>query len=155
MQTLARSLFAIGLVTAGYVLGATGLLVPVTLSAQEEQEGPSEETLGKVKAAAVAIDSAMAALSDQMAYKPAINGINSFAVTCGGVNAIQDLESGQGVDPETFAGLYAGFAIDEISEHLGKDEMGRLTYKNKLVRIYAISRLKAMFQGRCNFIGSE
>lgn len=67
-----------------------------------------------------------------------------MAVLAGGINAVDDLESGRGVDPETFAALYADEATEDVKLHLGKDEDGRLTYKNKVVRIYPISRLKKM-----------
>ena len=57
--------------------------------------------------------------------------INAFLVLSGGGNALDDLESGHGVDPETFAALYAGLAIPEIGDHLAKDDQSRLTYKGK------------------------
>ena len=73
---------------------------------------------------------------------------NSFLVSTGGGDAVADLESGRGVDPETFAALYADLATDEIAQHLAKDGEGRLTYKGKLVRIYPIARLKELFTKR-------
>ena len=79
----------------------------------------------------------MQVLSDEKRYVPAIQGLNAFATSAGGVDAVADLESGQGVDPETFAGLYAGQALAEVAEHLGRDAEGHLTYKNKIVRIYS------------------
>ena len=50
--------------------------------------------------------------------RSAIIGVNYFAVSVGGIDAIRDLEEDRGVDPETLAGLRAGFAVPEVAEHL-------------------------------------
>ena len=63
----------------------------------------------------------------------------------GGVNAEQDLEEGRGVDPETFAALYADMATPKIAEHLDYDEQGRLRYKKNVIRIYSKERLRTLF----------
>jgi hypothetical protein len=66
----------------------------------------------------------------------------------GGGSAKTDLEAGRGVDPETFAALYAGKALPEIQPLLGSDEQGRVTYNNEVVRMYSKSRLqKALERG--------
>ena len=75
-------------------------------------------------------------------------GVNAFLVLSGGGNARQDLESGNGVDPETFAALYAGQAIPEIQEQLGLDAENRVTYGGEVVRLYSRSRLSRMFAER-------
>jgi hypothetical protein len=155
MRALNRGVFAVGMLAIGYVLGASGVFSPSLSIAQEGTEGASKEAMEKVRSANDAIAGAMAALEQEKVYVPAIVGINSFATTAGGVNAIQDLETGRGVDPETFAGLYAGHAVAEVAEHLGKDEDGRVTYKNKLVRMYPISRLKDMFNVRSKQAGAK
>ncbi|MCH7688590.1 MAG: hypothetical protein IH899_18235 [Planctomycetes bacterium] len=90
----------------------------------------------------------MIALQQENVYNSATKGLNSFLVSTGGGDAVADLESGRGVDPETFAALYADLATDEVAQHLAKDEEGRLTYKGKLVRIYPIARLKELFTKR-------
>ncbi len=90
----------------------------------------------------------MVALEQEQRYAPVMKGVNAFAVLSGGADAKQDLETGRGVDPETFAALYAEQATDEIAAHVSKDEQGRLTYKGKIVRMYSISRLKQMFAKR-------
>jgi hypothetical protein len=90
----------------------------------------------------------MEALRKENAYVPAIEGLNSFAATTGPINAIDDLKSGRGVDPETFAGLYAGFAVSEVASKLTRDSEGRLLYEDKLVRMYPISRIKQLFKAR-------
>jgi hypothetical protein len=63
-------------------------------------------------------------------------------------DAAEAAMAGRGVDPETFAGLYAGLAVDEVASELAHDDEGRLTYKGKLVRMYPISRLKRLFAQR-------
>lgn len=155
MRMLNRGVFAVGLLSIGYILGASGAFSPSLSIAQEAADGASKETLEKVRTANDAVAGAMAALEQEKAYVPAIVGINAFATTAGGVNAIQDLETGRGVDPETFAGLYAGHAVAEVAEHLGKDEEGRVTYKSKVVRMYPISRLKDMFTVRSKQVGAK
>jgi hypothetical protein len=161
MRTTIRWCVAIGLLICGYALGASGLLSPVAVQAQpavdEAAEGLdlTEPTLEKYKAAFNALQAAGQALQEEQVYVPAIDGVNAFAITVGGVNAIEDLETGRGVDPETFAGLYAGRAIDEIARHLARDAEGRLTYKNRVVRIYPISRLQQLFAERDRLAGLE
>jgi hypothetical protein len=119
-----------------------------SLLAQADATGPTQETSDKVKAARDAADSAMLALQQEKFYVPAIVGLNSFAATTGGIDAIADLQSGRGVDPETFAGLYAGLAVDQIAPDISKDDKGRLTYKDKVIRMYPVSRIKQLFQSR-------
>ena len=87
--------------------------------------------------------------------RPATKGLNAFAVSCGGVNALDDLEAGNGVDPETFAGLYAGLAKPDVAAQLGRDDQGRITYKNKIVRMYPVSRLKKLFATRLKYSGEN
>lgn len=153
MRTRNQSLVAVGLVAFGYVLGSSGVVTPTALRAQNEAEGPSEETRGKIRGAHDALSAAMTALEAEKLYVPAMKGTNAFAVLSGGADAKQDLETGRGVDPETFAALYADQATDEITAHLSKDEQGRLTYKGKVVRMYPISRLKKMFAERAKLSG--
>lgn len=90
---------------------------------------------------------------------PAIIGPNFFAISVGGIDAIQDLEEGRGVDPETLAGLYAGFAIPEVAKHLNTELLpgggtrivsadGRLRYKGTVVRLYSPEHLRTLFARR-------
>jgi len=148
MRTRIRILGAVALVAFGYVLGSSGVATPAALQAQNEAEGASEETQGKIRSAYDALNAAMAALEQEQQYTPVMKGVNAFDVLAGGADAKQDLETGRGVDPETFAALYADQATDEIAANISKDEQGRVTYKGKIVRMYSISRLKQMFAKR-------
>jgi hypothetical protein len=155
MKPFSRCLLGLGLLAAGYLLGASGLLTPGVVRAQPSAPAATEETVAKLKAVHEAMTVATQALQGEGLYTPATNTLNAFAVASGGVNAMDDLESGRGVDPETFAGLYAGMAGEEVAPHLGRDEEGRLTYKGKIVRMYPISRLKRMFAERARLSGGE
>ena len=108
----------------------------------------SEANAEKIKQASEAIAVAHQALVQDGKAKPAVNTINAYVVLAGGVDALADLESGRGVDPITFAGLYNGEGVDEVLPHLGNDSMGRLTYKGKLVRMYPIERMRELEQHR-------
>lgn len=154
MKRLARYAKSAGLVSAGVVLGvaATSPLGPVT--AQETSAAPiaatdvSEANAEKIKLATDALATAQVALEQDLAYKPAVQGLNAYAVLVGGVDAVEDLENGRGVDPITFAGLYSGLAVDEVTPHLKTDANGRLTYKGKLVRMYPPERMKELVAKR-------
>lgn len=104
----------------------------------------SKDMLDKMELLFGALREAQGAMEIEKMYVPAVKGLNPYAVSVGGVNAVADLERGLGVDPITFVGLYAGQAIESVEAKLGKDEFGRLTYNNRLVRLYPISRLKAL-----------
>ena len=154
MRAFFRCIAAVGLIAAGYVLGANGVLSPSLLRAQVGGEGPSPETAEKISAAYGSLKAVGDALQQDGRHQPATRGINTFAIMVGGVNAIDDLEKGRGVDPETFAGLYADEAVDEVAQFLDRDEKGRLTYKNKVVQMYPISILKALFAERLKYSGT-
>lgn len=139
---------ALSLVALGFVLGRADLSSWNRVHAQDEQTGPSEETTKKIQLANDALKAATESLKNESLYNAATKSINVFGVLTGGLNAVDDLESGRGVDPETFAALYADDATEDVKQHLGKDEDGRLTYKNKVVRIYPISRLKKAYAQR-------
>lgn len=155
MRWLIHSSLACGLLAVGYLLGASGLGLVQPLRAQEETAGPSDETRKKLQESLDSLKSTANALQQEGLYVPATRGLNAFAVTVGGVNALEDLDSGRGVDPETFAALYAGLAVEEVAEHLTEDKDGRLLYKNKLVRMYPISRLKTLYGQRLALAGER
>ena len=112
--------------------------------AEVAEEPLPEEVANEIRAANRALVSARDELERQRRYVVATEGVNAYLVLSGGGNAIEDLESGDGVDPETFAALYAGKAIPDVKQHLSVDDEGRLLYKNRIVRMYSKSRLKAM-----------
>lgn len=146
MKTFLRVACCTGLFVAGVWCGQSQDSLTPQLQAQADatREGASEDTLRKIRIAMDAVADAQSSLENEQLYVPAIQGTNSFAVMVGGINAIQDLERGLGVDPETFVGLYAGFATEEVSPKLGYDGDGRLTYDGRLIRLYPKSRLRAL-----------
>ena len=152
MRPIWKTVSVLGLLSLGYVLGTIDSFGPKSLGAQAAAEGgPSAESLTKLKEAFAAIKGAAETLEQENLYVPATTTLNVFSVMAGGLNAVQDLEDGRGVDPETFAALYAGEAKPEIKEHLDNDEQGRLTYKGKVVRIYPKQRMKKIFQERTRY----
>jgi hypothetical protein len=151
MSLIPRTVFCLCLLSIGYALGALQLAAPSPLRADPTADAIQGTVRDKLRSAEQALAEAMQMLQDEKRYVPAILGINAFATTVGGVDAIADLESGQGVDPETFAGLYAGQAIPEVAEHLAHDAQGRVTYKSRVVRLYNPTRLKQLFAARAEF----
>lgn len=145
MSTAGRWCSAIGLLGLGFLLGRADFQFGPSIHAEDaEVTGPSEETTKKIQLVNDALKAATESLKNESLYTAATKPINVLGVLSGGLNAVDDLESGRGVDPETFAALYADEATDDVKLHLGKDEDGRLTYKNKVIRIYPISRLKKL-----------
>lgn len=155
MRGLQQAALATVLVAGGYLLGAWQIGRPGDLAAQENQATElSDETKKKIVTVQEALSAAAQALKDENRLVPATKTVNAFAVLCGGLNVVEDLESGRGVDPETFAALYAGDVNDELKEHLAFDSENRLTYKSKVVRIYPISRLQKLHAQRLVLTGA-
>ncbi len=154
MRTVLQSVSALSLIGVGYFFGATGFFVPQPLTAQVGTDGPSENTAEKIAEADIALHAAMEALRNDGLYKSATKELNTFAIMTGGVDALRDLEDGRGVDPETFAALYADQAIDQVAQQLSKDDQGKITYKGQPIRMYPISRLKALYQVRLKYTSS-
>lgn len=148
MRTVYRTGIVMGLVAVGYCLGTMRAFQPTDANAQGNALAGEASTPDKIKSAQKAIEVAQLALISDGKYQPVVTGFNAFAVSCGGVDALKDLEEGRGVDPETFAALYAGQAIQTYSKHLKTDDRGRLTYKDKVVRMYSISRIKKLYARR-------
>lgn len=65
-----------------------------------------------------------------------------------GIDAVRDLEEGRGVDPETFAAIYADRATPEVTQNIDTDADGRKRYKGTVIRLYSKERLKEIFQRR-------
>ena len=157
MRPIWKTASVLGLLGLGYFLGASGGFASKPLGAQAApaEGGPSEDSRKKLQDAFTAIKSAAETLEQENLYVPATTTLNVFSVMAGGLNAKQDLEDGRGVDPETFAALYAGEAIPDVKEHLDHDDQGRLTYKGKVVRIYPKQRMKKIFQERTRYMSGS
>src|SRR5580700_94704 len=151
MTWIPRTCFCFCLLSVGYVLGALQFAAPSPLRADPSTDAIQGTVRDKLRDADRMLSEAMQVLQDDKRYVPAIVGLNAFATSVGGVDAMADLESGQGVDPETFAGLYAGQATPEVAEHLAHDSQGRVTYKSRTVRLYNPTRLKQLFATRVEF----
>jgi hypothetical protein len=151
MTWIPRTCICFCLLFVGYVLGALQFAAPSPLRADQSTDAIQGTVRDKLRDADRMMSEAMQVLQDDKRYVPAIVGLNAFATSVGGVDAMADLESGQGVDPETFAGLYAGQATPEVAEHLAHDAQGRVTYKSRTVRLYNPTRLKQLFAARVEF----
>jgi hypothetical protein len=115
--------------------------------------GPSEATLQKIRQAYEALAEAADALEKEGYYRAATKEVNVFGVLSGGVDALSDLQSGNGVDPETFAAIYAGTVKPEIQEYLQRDSSNHYTYNGKLIQMYPISELRRRFVFRARLTG--
>ncbi len=139
----------------GYLAGTIGLPVHSQARAQavigDVPLDVSEATTAKIKEARYALQEALDSLDAEGKYTSITTGMNTFLILSGGGDAREDLESGRGVDPETFAALHAGLAIPEVGDHMGYDEKGRLTYQNNVVRMYSVSRLQQFYDQRLKF----
>ena len=113
--------------------------------------GPSPEATKKLAEAFNGLKAVAETLEQENLYVSATPYLNVFAIAAGGINCVQDLEDGRGVDPETFAALYAGEGKPEVKEHLDTDDQGRLTYKSKVIRIYPKQRMKKIYQERLKY----
>lgn len=150
MRNSMAVIMGLSCLTIGYALGWSGALSPEPSWAQDKPADgqttlneQSDETREKIQAARTALEDAMESLKTDERYKSATKSMNCLAVLAGGFDARRDLEVGRGVDPETFAALYAGFADDDVE--IERDEKGRLTYKGRVIRMYPISRIKQLF----------
>jgi hypothetical protein len=168
MRTSLTVTSGVGLLLIGYIAGSSHLLSPAALLAQggkgksksvgDAQAAPplSDEAKAKVKAAAEALKAAQEALEAEDRYRAsAIKGVNAFTVLTGGGGSMDDLKSAGGVDPETFAALYAGLGADAVVGELGRDSENRLTYKGRVVRMYPVSAIRAAYARRSEITGED
>ncbi len=146
------SAIASGLVlfAMGFAYGTLSSQTPELLKAQDETNAVeiSKDVLETYKKTHKAVRELSNLFVAGGQSTSAFGGLNYFATSVGGIDAERDLEEGRGVDPETFAALYADIASPKIAEHLDFDEQGRLRYKKNVIRIYARDRLKQLFQKR-------
>lgn len=155
MRRIPEVMVGLALFALGCLVGSGDLALPSRVQAQpvvaDAPPDVSPETAGKIKEARYALQQAMDALRSEGKYEAITTDLNAFLILAGGGNAREDLESGRGVDPETFAALHAGLAVPDIADHLGYDEKRRLTYQNKVVRMSSVSRLQGYFNSRLKF----
>ena len=145
-----RSLaFCLVLLGAGYVLGAT-LHSPAALHAQQDTpiDDYDDSLTLTINTLYGNLQELQKSLEAERKHSSAVDGPNAFALMVGGTDAVRDLEEDRGVDPETFAALYAGRAAPSVFPHLGTDDKGRVTYKGKVVRMYSRERLKRLYRRR-------
>ena len=138
----------VALLATGYLLGVGGAFHARALTAQEASPEVSDNTQEKIRASQAALQEAADALRIDGRYESVTEDLNAFLILSGGGNAVADLESGNGVDPETFAALYAGQASPEILALLDFNDDGRLTYNGQVVRMYSRSRLRLIYANR-------
>jgi len=135
---------------AGYIFGHLGAVEPRTAAAQEQLgvEEISNDTLISYVKFRKGCRDLLDSLNAESLNVSATEDINYFALSVGGVDAVRDLEEGRGVDPETFASIYADRASPEVTQHLDTDDLGRVRYKGTVVRMYSRERLREVFQRR-------
>jgi hypothetical protein len=161
MSGLRKLSVAVLLVGTGYFCGAAHMFVQ-SAGAQPEEE-ISASAADKVREANAALQSAMQTLESENRYAGIMLAPTAFLILSGGGDAQTDLESGNGVDPETFAALYAAMSVEGedglidplIKEGLAIDAEGRVTYNNEVVKLYSRQRLQEYFGGRMRFSETE
>jgi hypothetical protein len=138
------------LFAAGYVTATLNGFAPVQIQAttQDPPDQVSQDAMKAYKKVSKAIKELNNLYVASGESTSAFDGVNFFAASVGGINAERDLEEGRGVDPETFAAIYAGKASPKIKENLDVDELGRLRYKKNVIRLYSQERLQLMFKQR-------
>ncbi|MBI1313151.1 hypothetical protein GC176_17815 [bacterium] len=155
MRSLQKTALAAVLFGLGYLTGTTQTEPVEAVQAQGTAgaNAPSDAVAKEISTVYTALQSAKDILSQEGRYVPATKTLNVSAIVAGGVDAVADLEAGRGVDPETFAALYADQASDDIRPEITTDEHGRLMYKGKVIRMYSVARLKQMYQERLRYTG--
>ncbi|WP_165700811.1 hypothetical protein [Alienimonas californiensis] len=150
LRTLALGALLAAAFTAGRL--SDGPLLPV---AGAQQDPVDDAIVIRMKQGYEALRRAQLALEQSGHYVPAANGVNAFVTFAGGYDVLTSLENGRGVDPETYAALEAGFAPQAVLSELGRDGSGRLTYKNRLVRLLPKETLRAMYLRRAEVLGES
>jgi len=155
MRAIWKTVSVLSIFGLGFLAGTMQWSAQSTAIAQDDDAGASAEVTKSITAAYSALQTVRSNLNQEGRYTPAAKMLNVTGVMAGGIDALADLESGQGVDPETFGALYANMASDEVSIELDTDENGRLTYKGKVIRMYSIERLKTFYKQRLKFAGDD
>jgi hypothetical protein len=142
-----------GVLTLGYIAGVSGLGTTTPASAQEAAAATKPNV--KLGNAITAISEAADTLKTDGNYDTITQGTNAFLVLSGGGNAKADLESGQGVDPETYGALYAGLVIPELADQVTKDDNGRLVFNGQVIHMYSRSKLQRAYANRLKLAGAR
>jgi len=141
-----------GVLTLGYVAGASGLSSSRPATAQDKI---STKPSVKLAAAITALSEAADSQKTDGNYEAITQGVNSFLVLAGGGNARADLESGGGVDPETYGALYAGLVIPELADQVTKDDNGRLVFNGQVIQMYSKTKLQRVYASRLKLAGTR
>jgi hypothetical protein len=155
MRVFWKTVSVLSVFGLGYLAGSSQFAGHSSAVAQVGDDAVGEEVAKSITAAYSALQTVRSNLNQEGRYNPATKLMNVTAVMAGGIDSIADLESGRGVDPETFGALYAEQASAEVAVDLKTDENGRLTYKGKVVRMYSIEKLKAFYKERLKFAGDD
>lgn len=136
---------------AGYVCGQMQVGEPELARAVVQEEGVdsiSNETLTNYQKFRKAATDLQASLQGENLNVGATEDPNFFALSVGGIDAVRDLEEGRGVDPETFAAIYADRVTTEVRAALDTDADGRIRYKGTVIRLYSKDKLNEIFNRR-------
>ena len=155
MKSSMRFLAAAALLATGYFLG--NVQISTVANAQPEESIPSDDAIKKIRDVNTALKNAVIQLKTESKYESVTKDINSFAVLVGGIDVKEDLESGHGVDPESFAALNVlmydlkknNIKDDSLADWVDHNQFsydadGLLMYKGKILRIYSISKLRRL-----------
>ena len=140
--------FGLTMLVLGYWSGSGDFPRLASLWAQDASPELSDATAVKIQAAHESLKAAADALLQDGRYEGLTDAPNAFLVLSGGGNAMEDLQSGQGVDPESFAAIYARKVKPEVLDGLTTDDQGRVLYNNQVVRLYSRSRLEKVLAER-------
>lgn len=151
MSQFGRIVAGLTLFASGYTLGLFRAAEPQRVIADQQETGAEKVTDDTLLAYQRFIKGSNE-LSDSLASESlntlAVEGRNFFALSVGGVDALRDLEEGRGVDPETFAAIYADRATPDVTQHIDTDAEGRKRYKKTVIRMYSKERLRDVFRRR-------
>lgn len=142
-----------GVLTLGYFAGAAGLSTSHPAAAQDRAAAPKPNI--KLGAAITALSEAADSMKIDGNYETITQGTNAFLVLSGGGSAKADLESGSGVDPETYGALYAGLVVPELADQITKDDNGRLVFNGQIIQMYSKSKLQRVYANRLKLAGSR
>lgn len=151
MVTSGKLIAGLAVFAVGYVFGSFHGSPSSPLKAVQEAtavENISNETLQAYQKFRKGSYDLADSLKGESLNVTAVEGVNFFALSVGGVDAVRDLEEGRGVDPETFAAIYADRASPEVTRDITTDSEGRKRYKDTIIRMYSRERLKEIFQRR-------